>query len=64
MNEKETNKDYMIQSLSNQLTRSNLIIAELEATIMMNKQDADSMEKRLKEYELNEMNSVPVEQEK
>lgn len=67
MNENQLNKDHMIQSLSNQLTRSNLVNAELEAMVMTQNETLIEYEKQIKdlesqlqdyrENEINEMNN-------
>lgn len=67
MNENQVNKDHMIQSLSNQLTRSNLVNAELEAMVMTQNEKMVEYEKQIKDLEnqlqgyrekdINEMNN-------
>lgn len=67
MNENQLNKDHMIQSLSNQLTRSNLVNAELEAMVMTQKEKQIEHEEQIKDLEsqlqgyrekdINEMNN-------
>ena len=67
MNENQVNKDHMIQSLSNQLTRSNLVNAELEAMVMTQNEkhieyeeqikDLESQLQAYREKDINEMNN-------
>lgn len=54
---KQPNKDYIIQSLQNQLSNANMDIANRDAIITELYQEKQELQKQLDEQEVKEMNA-------